>query len=79
MVYASQKRKLAVAATYPNALIIGSDQVATVDGKIYLKPGNHERAAEQLRGELSGKPVNFLQVCVYLRNNWLLRSVAFLL
>jgi septum formation protein len=54
----SEVKARAVAAAYPEALIIGSDQVATVNGKIYGKPGNHERAVSQLR-ELSGKTVNF--------------------
>ena len=47
-----------VANDHPSALIIGSDQVATVDGRIYGKPGDHQRAVAQLR-ELSGKTVNF--------------------
>lgn len=54
----SEAKARAVAGDHPNALIIGSDQVATVDGKIYGKPGTHERAVAQLR-ELSGKTVNF--------------------
>lgn len=54
----SEAKAKAVATAYPDALIIGSDQVATVDGKIYGKPGTHERAVEQLR-VLSGKTVNF--------------------
>ena len=54
----SAAKARAVADTYPDALIIGSDQVATVDGKIYGKPGDHQRAVAQLR-ELSGKTVNF--------------------
>lgn len=54
----SEAKARAVAKLYPDALIIGSDQVATVDGKIYGKPGNHQNAVEQLR-ELSGKTVNF--------------------
>jgi len=54
----SEAKAKAVAAHFPDALIIGSDQVATVDGKIYGKPGNHERAVEQLKA-LSGKTVNF--------------------
>ena len=54
----SEAKARAVATLYPDALIIGSDQVATVEGKIYGKPGNHERAVAQLR-ELSGKTVNF--------------------
>lgn len=54
----SEAKARAVASDHPDALIIGSDQVATVDGKIYGKPGTHERAVSQLR-ELSGKTVNF--------------------
>jgi septum formation protein len=54
----SEAKARAVADNHPEALIIGSDQVATVDGKIYGKPGTHERAVEQLRA-LSGKTVNF--------------------
>ncbi len=54
----SEAKARAVAQAYPDALIIGSDQVATVDGKIYGKPGTHERAVAQLR-ELSGKTINF--------------------
>jgi septum formation protein len=54
----SEAKARAVAGNFPDALIIGSDQVATVNGKIYGKPGTHERAVEQLR-ELSGKTVNF--------------------
>ncbi len=54
----SEAKARAVAAEHPDALIIGSDQVATVDGKIYGKPGTHERAVAQLK-ELSGKTVNF--------------------
>lgn len=54
----SEAKARAVAELHPDALIIGSDQVATVDGKIYGKPGNHQRAVEQLHA-LSGKTVNF--------------------
>ena len=45
-------------ASYPDALIIGSDQVAASGGKRFGKPGNHENAARQLR-ELSAKAVEF--------------------
>lgn len=54
----AEAKARAVAEHHPDALIIGSDQVATVDGHIYGKPGSHERAVAQLR-ELSGKTVNF--------------------
>ncbi|MDD2885315.1 MAG: Maf family nucleotide pyrophosphatase [Dechloromonas sp.] len=54
----SEAKARAVADRHPGALIIGSDQVATVDGQIYGKPGDHVRAVAQLRA-LSGKTVNF--------------------
>ena len=38
-----------VAARYPGAVVIGSDQVADLDGTPLGKPGNHERAVAQLR------------------------------
>jgi len=61
----SEVKARAVAQAHPDALIIGSDQVATVDGKIYGKPGTHERAVAQLR-ELSGKTVNFFTgLCLF--------------
>lgn len=39
----------AVAALHPEAIVIGSDQVPELDGQPLSKPGNHERATEQLR------------------------------
>jgi septum formation protein len=39
----------AVAAKMPGALIIGSDQVATLDGLQIGKPGTHENALRQLQ------------------------------
>ncbi len=39
---------------FPNALIIGSDQVAELDGQILGKPGTPERAMAQLRN-MQGK------------------------
>jgi septum formation protein len=61
----SEAKARAVADNHPDALIIGSDQVATVDGKVYGKPGTHERAVQQLK-ELSGKTVNFFTgLCLF--------------
>ncbi|MCG8488014.1 MAG: Maf family nucleotide pyrophosphatase [Candidatus Thiodiazotropha sp.] len=54
----SQQKAMAVAKSHPEALIVGSDQVATVDGAILGKPGNHEKAVEQLLNA-SGKKVTF--------------------
>jgi septum formation protein len=48
----------AVLALHPGALVIGSDQVATMDGSPIGKPGNFERARQQL-GQLSGQTVEF--------------------
>ena len=39
----------AVAALRPGAVVIGSDQVADLDGQALGKPGTHERATAQLR------------------------------
>ncbi len=48
----------AVAADYPDALIIGSDQVAWAEDRIYGKPGTREKAIAQLM-ELSGQVAFF--------------------
>lgn len=37
-----------LAAAYPDALILGSDQAAELDGAILGKPGSQERAVDQL-------------------------------
>ncbi len=55
----SLEKAKAVAADYPQALIIGSDQVACVDNQILGKPGSHQKAMQQLR-LTSGKTVTFL-------------------
>lgn len=38
-----------IAARFPDAIVIGSDQVADLDGEPLGKPGDHERATAQLR------------------------------
>lgn len=48
----------ALGGEYPAHVLIGSDQVAVVDGVILGKPGSIERAHEQLRNS-SGKCVTF--------------------
>ena len=48
----------AVAARYPQAVVIGSDQVADLEGEPLGKPGSHERAVEQLR-RMRGRTVIF--------------------
>ena len=48
----------AVAGTYPGAVVIGSDQVADLNGRPLGKPGTHERAVAQLR-DMRGQLVTF--------------------
>jgi septum formation protein len=48
----------AVAAAFPDAVVIGSDQVADLDGLPLGKPGTHERAVTQLR-QMRGHTVVF--------------------
>ncbi len=48
----------AVAKRFPQALVIGSDQVADLDSRPIGKPGTHERAVEQLRA-MRGRTVVF--------------------
>ena len=47
-----------VASRHPDALIIGSDQVACVEGRVQGKPGSRENAIAQL-SQASGRAVNF--------------------
>jgi septum formation protein len=49
----------AVRAAYPDALIIGSDQVAVIDGAVLGKPLTHAVAVRQLQSA-RGKPMLFL-------------------
>lgn len=48
----------AVASAHPGALIVGSDQVAHLDGEQFGKPGSVDRAITQLR-RMSGQTVIF--------------------
>jgi septum formation protein len=61
----SRLKARAAQTHFPAALIIGSDQVASLDdGERIGKPGNHAAALAQLR-RLSGKAVDFYTaVCV---------------
>jgi septum formation protein len=53
-----------VSANARDALIIGADQLAVLDDQVLGKPGNHQKAVEQLIAA-SGKAVHFLTaVCI---------------
>ncbi|WNW14101.1 nucleoside triphosphate pyrophosphatase [Pseudomonas sp. DTU_2021_1001937_2_SI_NGA_ILE_001] len=55
----AQQKAQALADRHPDHLIIGSDQVAVLDGEILGKPHDFERALAQLSAA-SGKSVSFL-------------------
>ena len=60
----AQAKAAAVAPGYPDALIIGSDQVASLGALRLDKPGNHATAVSQLQA-LSGRTAQFdTAVCV---------------
>jgi len=54
----SRAKAQVVSQATPGALVIGSDQVATVDGLTLGKPGNHAAAVAQLT-QMSGREVEF--------------------
>ena len=54
----------AVAATHPQALIIGSDQVAELDGTPLGKPGSHANAVRQLRAMRGQRVVFHTALCL---------------
>lgn len=54
----AEQKARAVAASTPG-LIIGSDQIAMLDGVILGKPGTHEAAKEQL-SQAAGRSLQFL-------------------
>ncbi|MGE5117734.1 MAG: Maf family nucleotide pyrophosphatase [Betaproteobacteria bacterium] len=55
-----------VAGRHADAIVIGSDQVAELEGRALGKPGSHERAVEQLRA-MSGRSVVFHTALAVLR------------
>ena len=63
---AAKARAVAARIEAPEgAVVIGSDQVATFDGRQIGKPGTHQRALEQLQA-MRGREVEFHSaLCVY--------------
>ena len=52
------EKALEVASRHADAVVIGADQVADLDGQPIGKPGNHQRAVAQLQA-LRGRSVVF--------------------
>ena len=60
----ARKKAEAVSSNHRDALVIGADQLAVLDKLVLGKPGDHQRAVEQLLAA-SGKVVRFLTaVCL---------------
>lgn len=55
----AKEKALALAERYPESLIIGSDQVATLDQEILGKPHSHSRAKAQLLAA-NGRTLTFM-------------------
>lgn len=58
----------AVADRHPGAVVIGSDQVADLDGQGIGKPLTHERARQQLR-TMSGRGITFQTAVAVVRRD----------
>src|SRR5690606_13540679 len=60
----ARAKAAAVAQRHPEAVVIGSDQVAELDGDALGKPGTRERAIAQLRRCSAREVVFHTAVCV---------------
>lgn len=61
----SEEKAVAIGVQYPDALTIGSDAIASLNGNILGKPMDHDTAVAQLT-QMSGQTVQFLTgVSVY--------------
>ena len=61
----AQEKAKKIGVEYPHALVIGCDQVATLDGEQLGKPGNHNNATKQLQ-LMRGREVTFHSaLCLY--------------
>jgi septum formation protein len=61
----AQEKAQAVARLHPGALVIGSDQVATLDGMQIGKPGHHAAALAQLQLMRGRKVIFHTALCVF--------------
>lgn len=61
----AQAKAIKIAENNPNSLIIGCDQVATLDGLQIGKPGTHENAVKQLTFMRGRSVVFHSALCLY--------------
>jgi len=60
----AEAKAAAVAARFPEAVVIGSDQVAVLEGRVLGKPGNYDNAQRQLRAMRGKEMVFYTGLCV---------------
>ena len=61
----AREKAFSIASLTPGALVIGSDQVATLDGEQIGKPGTHENALAQLKKMRGRKVVFHTALCLW--------------
>lgn len=61
----AKEKAYSIASGNRGALVIGSDQVATLDGEQIGKPGTHEKALNQLRKMRGRKVVFHTALCLW--------------
>lgn len=59
------KKAQAVTAQFPNALIIGSDQAASLEGQVIGKPHDYDAAFQQLKRSQGQNLTFFTALCLY--------------
>jgi septum formation protein len=60
----AEAKARAVAARFPQAIVIGSDQVAVLEGTTLGKPGNHANAVRQLKAMRAKEVVFHTALCL---------------
>jgi septum formation protein len=60
----AEAKARAVAAHFPQAIVIGSDQVAVLEGTTLGKPGNHANAVRQLKAMRAKEVVFHTALCL---------------
>ena len=60
----AEAKARAVAARFPQAIVIGSDQVAALEGTTLGKPGNHANAMRQLKAMRAKEVVFHTALCL---------------
>ena len=60
----AQEKAAEIAQHHPDAVVIGSDQCAYLNGQILGKPGNHEKALKQLQTARGNEVIFYTGLCV---------------